>query len=87
MELKEDTYLDASRKGSISRFINHSCEPNCTVEVWTVGRRLRVGIFSLKDIPAGTELTFDYRWERSTRPPTKYLFFYLFFPIFFSNLL
>jgi SET domain-containing protein len=72
MELKPNTFLDARRKGSVSRFINHSCEPNCTVEVWTVGKRLRVGIFSLKAIPAGSELTFDYRWERSVRPPTKY---------------
>jgi SET domain-containing protein len=71
MELKPNTFLDARRKGSISRFINHSCEPNCTVEVWTVGKKLRVGIFSLKAIPAGSELTFDYRWERSLRPPTK----------------
>lgn len=71
MELKPGTYLDARYKGSISRFINHSCEPNCTVEVWTVGKKLRVGIFSLKSIPSGTELTFDYCWERSARPLTK----------------
>ena len=31
-QLKPGTYLDASTKGSIYRFINHSCEPNCYVE-------------------------------------------------------
>lgn len=72
MELKSGSFMDASRKASISRFINHSCEPNCTVEVWTVGRRLRVGIFATKSIAVGTELTFDYQWELSDdRPPTK----------------
>lgn len=71
MELNPDTYLDASRKGSISRFINHSCEPNCTVEIWTVDKKLRAGIFALKPITADTELTFDYCWERSSRPLTK----------------
>jgi hypothetical protein len=72
MEIKSGTFLDASRKASISRFINHSCEPNCTVEIWTVRRRLRAGIFAIKDIAADTELTFDYKWELSVdRPPTK----------------
>lgn len=71
MQLKNGVYLDASRKGSISRFINHSCEPNCFVEIWTVQGHLRVGIFTMCNIPAGTELTFDYKWRRSSRPPTR----------------
>lgn len=63
--------LDAGRKGSISRFINHSCEPNCYVEIWTVAGNLRVGIFSMCDLKEGTELTFDYKWSKSARPPTR----------------
>jgi histone-lysine N-methyltransferase SETD2 len=35
MQLSNKCYIDSRRKGSIGRFINHSCEPNCTVEVWT----------------------------------------------------
>jgi hypothetical protein len=71
MSLKNNVYMDAGRKGSISRFINHSCEPNCYVEVWTVQNRLRVGIFTMCGITNGTELTFDYQWKPSSRPPTK----------------
>eukprot|EP01038_Epipyxis_sp_PR26KG_P013587 gene13587-18237_t len=70
MQLKTGVYLDAREKGSISRFINHSCEPNCTIEIWTVDDRLRVGIFTLKNIQKGEELTFDYQWKASDRPPT-----------------
>ena len=74
MQLKPDTFLDASRKGSISRFINHSCEPNATVDFWTIGKRLHVGVFTAQNISSGTELTFDYKWEPSSnRPPTKCL--------------
>lgn len=74
MQLKPGVFLDARRKGSISRFINHSCEPNCLIEIWTVGKRLRVGIFTMKDIPANGELNFDYQWSPSKgRPPTKCL--------------
>ena len=43
--------------------MNHSCNPNCVLQKWVVGNRMRMGIFALKDIPAGTELTFDYNFE------------------------
>lgn len=71
MQLKPHVFLDARYKGSNSRYINHSCEPNCEILVWTVVDRLRVGFFAIKEIPKGTELTFDYRWKPSLRPPTK----------------
>jgi [histone H3]-lysine36 N-trimethyltransferase len=71
IELKSKTYIDCRRKGSIARFINHSCEPNCRLEVWTVGNRLRVGVFATEDIQPGEELGFDYQWAPSDMPPTK----------------
>lgn len=72
MELKDDCFVDSRKKASISRFINHSCEPNCTIEVWTVKRRLRAAIFALEDIPQGAELTFDYQWAPAEgRQPTR----------------
>lgn len=74
MQIKSNAYLDAREKGSVSRFINHSCEPNSSTDMWIVQGRIRVGIFTTKALTAGTELSFDYRWRRSaTRPPTKCL--------------
>ena len=63
MEIKKETYIDSTRVGSISRYINHSCEPNCSAEVWVVKNRLRVAITALTDITKGQELSFDYCWE------------------------
>ncbi|KAI9234276.1 MAG: hypothetical protein BYD32DRAFT_464544 [Podila humilis] len=64
MSLQSDEVIDATKKGCLARFINHSCNPNCHLEKWVVGPKLRIGIFSIKRINAGDELTFDYQFER-----------------------
>uniref|UniRef100_A0A915J9Y7 Histone-lysine N-methyltransferase n=1 Tax=Romanomermis culicivorax TaxID=13658 RepID=A0A915J9Y7_ROMCU len=64
MALKTDQVIDATRKGNISRFINHSCEPNCETQKWTVGKNLRIGFFATKDVKFMDELTFDYKFQR-----------------------
>jgi len=55
--------IDAADKGNIARFMNHSCKPNCETQKWTVNGDIRIGLFALKDIPAGTELNFNYQLE------------------------
>ncbi len=48
--------LDARRWGNISRYINHSCAPNCRAEK----HRGRIFIIAENDIAQGEEVTFDY---------------------------
>ncbi|XP_078441312.1 SET domain group 26 isoform X2 [Wolffia australiana] len=55
--------IDATKKGNLARFINHSCQPNCETRKWTVLGEVRVGIFTKQDILAGTELSYDYNFE------------------------
>ncbi|GBP20595.1 Histone-lysine N-methyltransferase SETD2 [Eumeta japonica] len=64
MSLKGDTVIDATMKGNISRFINHSCDPNAETQKWTVNGELRIGFFSKRDIKASEEITFDYQFQR-----------------------
>lgn len=61
--------IDATVKGGMARFINHSCDPNCGTEKWVVAGELRVGIFAKTFIPAGTELCYHYRldWNRGAK--------------------
>ncbi|CAX44211.1 SET domain-containing protein, putative [Candida dubliniensis CD36] len=64
MMLSNDSFIDATQKGSLGRFINHSCNPNAFVDKWHVGDRLRMGIFAKRKILRGEEITFDYNVDR-----------------------
>lgn len=64
MALRSDAVIDATRKGNISRFINHSCDPNAETQKWTVNGELRIGFFSKRMILADEEITFDYQYQR-----------------------
>mmetsp|Transcript_29350 Transcript_29350/g.60883 ORF Transcript_29350/g.60883 Transcript_29350/m.60883 type:complete len:2232 (+) Transcript_29350:358-7053(+) len=64
MALDGDVYIDARHRGGIARYINHSCEPNCAVHRWKVRGSIRAGVFALREIRAGEELSFDYQWDR-----------------------
>ncbi|XP_063561117.1 histone-lysine N-methyltransferase NSD2 isoform X4 [Gorilla gorilla gorilla] len=62
-DIRKDRIIDAGPKGNYSRFMNHSCQPNCETLKWTVNGDTRVGLFAVCDIPAGTELTFNYNLD------------------------
>jgi SET domain-containing protein len=59
--LTRRTVVDAAVGGNESRFINHSCQPNCEAVIED-GRR--IFIEALRDIPVGEELVYDYQYER-----------------------
>ncbi|XP_075714943.1 histone-lysine N-methyltransferase NSD3 isoform X3 [Rhinoderma darwinii] len=63
LTVTKDRIIDAGPKGNYSRFMNHSCNPNCETQKWTVNGDIRVGLFALCDIPQGTELTFNYNLD------------------------
>jgi histone-lysine N-methyltransferase SETD1 len=46
----DDEIVDATKKGGIARFINHSCSPNCTAKIIKVEGTPRIVIYALKDI-------------------------------------
>ncbi|CAD5208498.1 unnamed protein product [Bursaphelenchus xylophilus] len=61
VQLTPNFVVDATQKGNIARFINHSCQPNCEMQRWQVGANYRLGIFAKRAIEEGEELTYDYR--------------------------
>ena len=63
--MQEKPYtIDAFVYGNISRFLNHSCSPNC--QIWPVHWDCmdenfpRLAVFANRAIKANEELTFDY---------------------------
>src|SRR3989337_1124570 len=61
--LDRDTVIDGaiSRGGGDASYVNHSCEPNC--EAVITGKR--IFIHALHAIEPGTELAYDYQYERT----------------------
>jgi len=63
MELDSGIYVDGKKKGSPSRFINHSCDPNCELERTVVKGKMRIAIVAIKDIAPGEPLSYDYQFD------------------------
>ncbi|KAJ4358624.1 uncharacterized protein N0V89_003208 [Didymosphaeria variabile] len=63
MSFDNKMIIDATR-GTIARFVNHSCEPNCEMIKWTVGGEPRMALFAgSRGITTGEELTYDYNFD------------------------
>ncbi|MED6169777.1 hypothetical protein PIB30_024434 [Stylosanthes scabra] len=59
----DDGYVvDATKRGGIARFINHSCEPNCYTKVISFEGQKKIFIYAKRHIAAGEELTYNYKF-------------------------
>uniref|UniRef100_T2MHJ6 Probable histone-lysine N-methyltransferase NSD2 n=1 Tax=Hydra vulgaris TaxID=6087 RepID=T2MHJ6_HYDVU len=63
LTIDKDNIIDAYPKGNMSRFMNHSCNPNCETQKWTVNGEIRVALFATRDIKMGEELCFNYNLD------------------------
>ena len=68
---EEEIYImDAMTQGNIGRYLNHSCDPNVFVQnVFIESHDLRfptIAFFTLKFVPAGSELCWNYNYEIGT---------------------
>ncbi len=51
--------IDGSARSNTARYVNHSCKPNCEMEIISG----RIFLKSIKRIEAGEELTYNYGKE------------------------
>ncbi|MEX0932459.1 MAG: SET domain-containing protein-lysine N-methyltransferase [Parcubacteria group bacterium] len=58
-ETSANRFIEGSARTNTARYINHSCRPNCEIDV----RRGRVLVFAKRNIKADEELGYDYEKE------------------------
>lgn len=62
--IDDNTVIDATKKGGIARFINHSCMPNCTAKIIKVEGSKRIVIYALRDIAQSKFLLYSPHLHR-----------------------
>lgn len=65
--LDEEYIVDATQKGNIARFMNHSCDPNAYTRIVTLDgpggtSEKHIVIIAKRDLVAGEEITYDYQF-------------------------
>ncbi|KAL6844941.1 hypothetical protein ACP4OV_025600 [Aristida adscensionis] len=62
--IDKEHIIDATRKGGIARFVNHSCQPNCVAKIISFKNQKKVVFFAERHINPGEEITYDYHFNR-----------------------
>ncbi len=65
--LENGDVIDASIGGNESRWINHSCDPNCE----TFEEDDRIFVYALRSLKPGDELLYDYKLMSAERRTKK----------------
>lgn len=58
-KISDDLIIDATLKGNLARFLNHSCHPNAVSRILNG----RIFIYSIHEIGKGEEITFYYNFS------------------------
>uniref|UniRef100_A0A915PM90 Histone-lysine N-methyltransferase n=1 Tax=Setaria digitata TaxID=48799 RepID=A0A915PM90_9BILA len=64
--IDDERLIDATMAGGPARYINHSCDPNCStrlVDSGPCGDDKKIIIIANRPISAGEELTYDYQFD------------------------
>jgi len=61
--IDDDYIVDSTKRGNISRFINHSCDPNCRTEIIVdhLGWK-KIVVLAARPIAKDEEVTYDYKF-------------------------
>jgi SET domain-containing protein len=58
-EVNKHEFVDGATRKNTARYINHSCRPNCEIDIY----RKHIYVMAKRNIKAGEELGYDYQSE------------------------
>ena len=68
MEIDEENDIDGDIEDNYAKYINHSCDPNCTFEI----EKKEIWIYSKKEITNDQEITCDYGFDFDPKNPLRH---------------
>ncbi len=68
MEVDEENDIDGDIEENYSKYINHSCDPNCEFEV----EGKQIWVYALKSIKPDEELSCDYGFDFDEKNPYQH---------------
>jgi uncharacterized protein len=72
--LSDGSYIDGAVGGNATRYINHSCKPNCVAfEVRSADGVVGIDIHASEQIAEGQELLLDYRLDIAEDDSASYV--------------
>lgn len=61
--LDKEYIIDATFNGNKARYLNHSCDANCSAKIITVQAQKHIIICANRQIKSGEELTYNYNFD------------------------
>lgn len=66
-----DMVCDATFKGSVSRLINHSCDPSASAKIISINGQSKIVIYAKRTLHPGEEILYDYKFPLETDPALR----------------
>ncbi|WVR06430.1 hypothetical protein IAU60_003461 [Kwoniella sp. DSM 27419] len=69
--IDNDIVCDATFKGSVSRLINHSCDPSANAKIIKVNGQSKIVIYAERTLHPGEEILYDYKFPLESDPALR----------------
>ncbi|ORY25618.1 hypothetical protein BCR39DRAFT_543336 [Naematelia encephala] len=69
--IDNDIVCDATFRGSVSRLINHSCDPSANAKIISINGHSKIVIYARRLLNPGEEILYDYKFPLESDPALR----------------